>query len=1137
MTEQQKVLKELVDFYYDNFKNLEKNKNMELECRFGTKKDSSLKIMKLDFDNVINKLSSLGFKPENSPNISLKINSPNVPRIMKNIRVEINGIDNIQKYCRTNSIVDENGDLKNNIIFVNKNILKKNNKDYRVDYDNFNCRVDLSEEVTLDVNNEMVRDLIINWRDRKKWFRYITRYTFVHENMPFKVDCSIVKTSKIINGRMINEYNILDTNIFDNEEKFEIELEYSKLSDSIKSELKTKEDIVNKIILLLKRQILIVLMGLQKTNYPVCYDEIEWIEEEYLKLINDDDTYDKEKTQKDFIGPSTVTLQMENLLESNEETKIISIRDNYTVTEKADGLRKLLFIAKTGRIYFIDQNMNIQFTGSQVMNKDLTNTICDGEHVTIDINNNYKNRFLIFDIYIYNNVVCRNLPLIKMKGIKEGSRLEKMNDFMKKISNNIKSITNKEATIDIELKNFRYSSDNDDTTIFEHSKIILDNINNKLLPYNTDGLIYTPMYKAVGSNEIMKGPKKLKKSTWRSSFKWKPAEFNTVDFLITSVKNEDNTELIKTEINEGIDMDGSVLLEYKKFRLRVGYNERDHGFINPCQMLLDGEIPESSVEDNTNNYKPMLFYPTEPSSDKANVVNIKIDNNIKVSGERICKAENGDIIEDKMIVEFSYNKEEKEGWRWKPLRVRYDKTELYRKGNKEFGNAYHVANSVWQSIHNPITEEMISTGENIVLKEKEDVYYLKNSKKSNTTPLRNFHNSYVKRRLILSASNKGDTLIDLAVGKGGDISKWKSSNLSFVLGIDKSSDNIHNKIDGACARYLNYAKKGERMPDALFLVGDSGENLKSGKGLYNDKNKKIMNALIGKGIKDESQLGINVYKQYGRFTEGFNIVSCQFAIHYFFENQNTIFNFIKNVGELCDKNGYFIGTSYDGRTIFNKLKQLKKGERISGFKQVESNDPTDIKKEKIWEITKLYDYIEFNNNISSLGYPIDVYQESIGKSFTEYLVNYEYLFEILEKCGFVLLNKDEANDLGLPNSTGSFRELYNKMETEIISQISDKTEFGKSLEMSPEEREISFLNRYFILKKINNVNIDEMVLFGEEDNNKEEEKIEKIKEELEKQNKELQENKEDVIGSTLEIPKKKKVVKKVTAKKQKKTEK
>ena len=73
-------------------------------------------------------------------------------------------------------------------------------------------------------------------------------------------------------------------------------------------------------------------------------------------------------------------------------------------------------------------------------------------------------------------------------------------------------------------------------------------------------------------------------------------------------------------------------------------------------------------------------------------------------------------------------------------------------------------------------------------------------------------------------SEPGNTLIDYAVGKAGDMSKWISAQLSFVYGLDLFRDNISNKIDGACARYLTAKKKYDIIPDALFVQGNTAKN-------------------------------------------------------------------------------------------------------------------------------------------------------------------------------------------------------------------------------------------------------------------------------------------------------------------------
>ena len=69
------------------------------------------------------------------------------------------------------------------------------------------------------------------------------------------------------------------------------------------------------------------------------------------------------------------------------------------------------------------------------------------------------------------------------------------------------------------------------------------------------------------------------------------------------------------------------------------------------------------------------------------------------------------------------------------------------------------------------------------------------------------------------------------------------------------------------------------------------------------------------------------------------------------------------------------------------------------------------------------------------------------------------------------INKDEAAELGLPNSIGSFEELFTQMKTENDSGRMKKQFIGSALSMSDEEKDISFLNNYFVFKKIRNVNV------------------------------------------------------------------
>ena len=586
-----------------------------------------------------------------------------------------------------------------------------------------------------------------------------------------------------------------------------------------------------------------------------------------------------------------------------------------------------------------------------------------------------------------------------------------------------------------------------------------------LFEYETDGMIFTPSDTGVGTNIIGEKSKPYK-VTWERSFKWKPPEFNTIDFLMSTKKNADGSEYIGNIFQSGINTSTiDQLTQYKTAILRVGFDEKKHGYMNPCENIIQDKIPDPDNIDDNNTYKPVQFFPTNPYDSEAGICNILLKEDI--TGNKKLFTKENEVIEDNMIVEFSYDLSKEKQWRWQPLRVRYDKTAELRSGIKNYGNAYHVADSNWHSIHNPISEDMLMTGENIPNElGDDDVYYNKVSGSTNTRGLRDFHNLYVKKALIDSVSKSGDSLIDYAVGKAGDLPKWIYSKLSFVFGMDLSKDNIENRLDGACARYLNYRKKFKIMPDTLFVHGNSSINIKNTEAAYNEKGKQIIKAVFGEGEKDVNKLGKGVYKHYGKSKEGFNVSSIQFAVHYMFENKQTLHNFLRNISECTKVGGYFIGTSYDGETVYNELKNTKEGEKIAIIEN----------ENKIWEITKKYDRNEFPSNSSSVGYAIDVYQESINKTFREYLVNYNYFTKVLEDYGFVLISKNEANELGLPNSIGMFNELYNMLNNEVTKDPNIANEYGQSLNMSFGEKKISFLNKYFVFKKIRDVNTEQLAL-------------------------------------------------------------
>ena len=1103
----------------------------ELEVKFGTR--GIKEITKDDFDNVVKKLLSSGFKIVKSQEYCLKIQSEFTDMgtgktKLSNIRTEIYGLSNIQKYCRNDRLEDIN------YRFVQKTQAKEGSEIIRpVNFDDFNFRLSYQKEKMINITSSLGQSILSTWVKEKKIFRHINRTTLIHDNYPFHVDMSVVKESHRRDGHLIPEYSFQASKTTDCEPKYEIEIEMDNSLVGIGKKMNNAVVVADT----LRSGIKIILAGIQGTNFPVSYDELNITKKDYYYLLRPEEKREKLKSKSEkggkgsehdlelrdteqinltpnhFIGPSSYTLQVLNIAPINDDCSIPNIRNNYTVTDKADGMRKMLYICPTGRIYLVNTNMNFEFTGAVSREERIYNTLIDGEHIIHNKNGEFINLFAAFDIYFINGRDVRRSAFViisdsdkkasaevdEMLGegqeefeseadIREGARARssqkkdmelreeelprgsrKGNEesrllLLKQVvleMNIHPVITGDSIPIKISVKRFQIASP--DKSIFACANSIISGQKAGTFEYETDGLIFTPCSTGVASNKVgVAGP--LHKVTWDMSFKWKPLNQNTIDFLITTKKNKNGTDVVGNIFENGVDnMKSEQLQQYKTIILRVGYDERKHGYINPCAAVIDDKLPHAGEVDTSEGYKPVPFYPTNPYDPEACICNIPLRED--QNGVLQMFTSQDEIFDDETIVEFSYDASRPKHWRWVAERVRYDKTAEYKRGIKNYGNAYHVANSNWYSIHNPITLEMITTGQNIPDElADDDVYYNKSSGDNKTRSMRDFHNLFVKKMLITKTAAKGNTLIDYAVGKAGDFPKWIEAKLAFVFGIDLSKDNIENRLDGACARFLNYRKKFYSMPYALFVNGNSGVNIKSGDAMFTEKGKEIVRALFNDGPKDESILGKGVYRQYGKATDGFNISSCQFALHYFFENIEKLNQFLKNVSQCTKVGGYFIGSCYDGASMFHALRSLERGKSIG----------LNIDGDKIWEVTKEYSQTTYDPDISCVGYAIDVYQDSINKTIKEYLVNFTYFTELMKSYGFELLKRDEAVKLGIPNSSGMFSELFTVMESEIQQDPKQKTRYGSAPFMTPKEKQISFYNRYFVFKKIASVDVEDV---------------------------------------------------------------
>jgi hypothetical protein len=1086
----------------------------ELEVKFGTlkiNKAAKVQLRRSDYDNVIKKLMSQGFScgsplEEVTESYSLRIATtmPNDEKQFSYNRIEVDTFESIQKYCETNNI----NDVKNNTKFIQKRPVTRlidGSKLSSVENRDFNFKITWSKENTVRSN-----DIISEWGKTRKTFRFINRVAFTHKDYPVKVDVSIVKSSKNIDRYLPDGTkdekgddvfrpepetftDVSSSGVFTAVEKYEIEIEVDNEKIGPGTAFERAEDLV----ISLRKVIKFVLCGIQKTNYPIKFEEQLDVRKEYWKLFTRKQTTFHGKPSQErynFIGPNPVTLQVQNVKTTVREG-LPNIRNNYVVTDKADGERSLLFVSTEGKIYLISNNMDVRFTGAITSNKKIFNTLIDGELVTHDKEKQLINLFLGFDLYCYSGKDTRKLPLIS-PGKREESRYRLLKEVTETLAAQSILGPTIPSPITVQYKIFLPEvPTSNGPEIFEACKGFL--INKDLAVYETDGLIFTPAFLCVYGSEGVKCDEVPNKSLpWYGAFKWKPPKFNTVDFLVSTVKDKDGRdEIVKAFSNgmntERVEQDVSYkIIELKVSCKKTGANPN----LRPCEAILRDEytIEKDNTSDNFDTF-PLTFVPVDPVDPHEGRCTIQLD----INGQMRCQDEEGglgEVFRDKMIVEFSYDKE---ATMWKPLRVRHDKTNamLSRTTGVKYGNTYEVALSNWISIHNEVTDKMLSTGEIPENQEERDVlsevYYSNTDKNKGQRGLREYHN-YYKSKLVNAVSRQSkervNLLIDYACGLGGDIPKWNKANIKFVLGIDLFENNI-NRSGGACSRYVNLrieeeAKNKKDVMQAIFLQGNSSRNIKDGAAFGEDENNnsyRIVRALFNDRLSEEEvkALGKGVFINRGVAREGFDISSCQFALHYFFKDVATLRGFVTNVFQCTKLNGYFIGTAYDGKKIFNLLRG---NNGIKEFTDEETGKVT-------LSIQSGYkdddsSFLE-RADASTLGKEISVFQESIGQNIVEYLINFDYFNAVMADFGFVPLSEEEADKAGLPRGKGGigpFDELFKQyIRDKEKSRLED---YALNLtEMTRTEKQISSLSMYFVYKKIRNIEPSEDIMREEAEMN------------------------------------------------------
>jgi SAM-dependent methyltransferase len=199
------------------------------------------------------------------------------------------------------------------------------------------------------------------------------------------------------------------------------------------------------------------------------------------------------------------------------------------------------------------------------------------------------------------------------------------------------------------------------------------------------------------------------------------------------------------------------------------------------------------------------------------------------------------------------------------------------------------------------------------------------------------HNNWIKSMLIHTAVQlaqqnllakstvaksemKKVSVLELCCGRGGDLSKWKEQPVQFLMMVDSCFEAVAAAAKRYCvanglSTRVQEGKPGYPGIEAYFHVADC-----FGKSLH-----KIITA--------------QKQRRHQLVGDGFDIVSCQYSMHYAFSSEEKVRNFLGIVAMALKPGGVFIATTPDDEKILSYAPSFENASfRIDFLDDVEAKE-------------------------------------------------------------------------------------------------------------------------------------------------------------------------------------------------------
>eukprot|EP00750_Incisomonas_marina_P002094 INCI1206.1.p1 GENE.INCI1206.1~~INCI1206.1.p1 ORF type:complete len:833 (+),score=170.98 INCI1206.1:246-2744(+) len=335
-------------------------------------------------------------------------------------------------------------------------------------------------------------------------------------------------------------------------------------------------------------------------------------------------------------------------------------------------------------------------------------------------------------------------------------------------------------------------------------------------------------------------------------------------------------------------------------------------------------------------------------------------------------------------------------------------------------------------------------------KEKEEqVDRTKARNKSKSVGMKNFHNRVVKDSLYRKYVAPDTTVVELAGGQGGDLFRLLDRGPGSIIlvdlyaaALDEAASRWTESAVSKWAKTRNGGKAGRSLPSLAVLAADLRKPLP-------------MKSLEPAGGKPLS----------------IDTVSCQFALHYFFESPASACNMLRGIYQLVRPGGTLMATLYSGHAVLDLLRaqpakpgnpgepvvlerrwmvggELQSGIEMQANMLLPNFDPSSPANrdalaalaKDIREAVNSTDDVKVSDAAAQqlleqyCGKKIEVIVDTIGTKHPEFLVDLEFLHGVLEALGFQKLEDHSFSNFydegtldersRMPEEMKSFSFLY-----------------------------------------------------------------------------------------------------------------